>query len=137
MSHWAERYIGKEWAADGEGPEEFSCWGLVRAVFRAHYGVEFPQVVVGPALDPETLRNVAVIKQAARVSGMKPSRAPLPPEDGDIVLMSNVVQLHCGIVVQANGTAGVLHSASRIGVVFQPWRDAVAGMNVELWRRER
>lgn len=136
MNHWARQYIGRPWAPDADGPDRFSCWGLVRHVFRTRHAIEFPHVAVAE-LDDKTLDNVAAIKQAARASGMRPlsQRQQLQPIDEDIILMRSLLKLHCGLVVAANGRIGVLHSAHAVGVAWEPWRDAVAGMSYELWRR--
>lgn len=136
MTHWAAKYIGKTHAKGAEGPDSFSCWGLLRAIFRERDGVELPLIKIEDDEEAHSAVNVTAIKSAARLSGMRPVRAASQPLDGDVVLMTSVATLHCGLAVRANGIVGILHSASKIGVVFQPWREATAGMNVELWRRE-
>lgn len=126
---WAAEQIGKPWAPDGEGPEAYSCWGLVRAAFRELYGIDMPSVVV----DHPEESQVRAIKQAARVSSFKPvvgARA-----DGDIVLMWDHRRLHCGLVLRANGHLGVLHSSSGCGVVYERWHEAVESMQSQLWRK--
>lgn len=131
MSHWAAAYPGRPYCAGADGPDAFDCWGLVRAVFRAHFGVEFPPVAVG---GPERPENVRAIKHSARVSGMRPVDGARPA-DGDIVLMRSIHQLHCGVVVELAGRAHVLHAAHEAGVVCEPWPTATLGMSAELWRR--
>lgn len=66
---------------------------------------------------------------------MRPVAGGLPPEDGDIVIMRSLVRLHCGLVVRLNGGLRVLHSSHDRGVVVDHWRDAVEGMEWELWRQ--
>lgn len=131
--HWARKYVGKPWAADGNGPARFSCWGLVRCVFLTRHGVQFPAVAVGS--DQPSPENVTAIKQAARASGMRPLPASAAA-DGDIVLMRSLGRLHCGYVIEDMGRAKVLHSSHERGVVCEPWADATEGMEVELWRRQ-
>lgn len=134
MNHWAKDYIGKPHARNADGPDKFSCWGLVRHVFRTRHSVELPPVAVGEPEVP-TLDNVRAIKAAAQVSGFR--RVSRAAQDGDVVLMRNIVELHCGLVVRANNCTGVLHSSHGAGVVWQPWWQATDGMGTELWSRGR
>lgn len=126
---WAAAQIGKPWAADGEGPDRYSCWGLVRAAFRELHGIDMPHVAVAT---PEE-SQVMAIKSAARVSHWRPASGRR--EDGDIVLMRNRRKIHCGLVLRANGHLGVLHASHNAGVRFEKWDDAIVGMSPELWRR--
>lgn len=137
MTAWVRNYVGRQHAPDGDGPARFSCWNLVRHVFRNELGIDMPPLVVAiePISEP-LLDNVAAIKQAARVSGMRRvndmHQQPFP---NDIVLLRSQVRLHCGVVVRANGRICVLHAAHDLGVVCQPWAEAIEGMTPELWRR--
>ena len=133
IRHWARDYIHRPWAPDGDGPERFSCWGLVRHVYRARHGIELPHVVVGEAGETG-VDNVVAIKQVVRAAGLRPL-GNVRPQDGDIVVLRSLIKLHCGLLVRANGRLGVLHSAHDIGVSWQPWALAIAGMTPELWRR--
>lgn len=130
MTHWADKYIGKPYGDGG-----YTCWGLVKAVFAEVHAIAFPDVRINlDDLSDENLDNVAKIKGAARVSGMRPMPHGTKPLPDDIVLMRSVVKLHCGIVLKANGRLQVLHSDHSSGVVIQPWREAIEGMTPELWR---
>lgn len=132
MTHWASRYIGRPHSRAGIGPESFSCWGLLRDVFARERGVCFPHLEVGDEIRGEP-ENVQAIKASARASGFRPLDQSVAPSDGDIVIMRSEVRLHCGLVLQVNGGIRVLHSSHEHGVVLEHWRDAVAGMKVELW----
>lgn len=136
MRSWFSAYVGKPHAPDGDGPVRFSCWNLVRHAARVRINVEMPALAIAAdnVLTATGLENVAAIKQAARVSGMRRVMDTRPRED-DIVLMRNTVRLHCGFVVRANGRICVLHSAHEAGVVCEPWASAVHGMETELWRQ--
>lgn len=127
--HWATSLIGAQWSPCGDGPEVFSCWGLVRHVFRSRYGVALPVVTVA---NPDE-DNVRAIKQVVQVSGLH--RVDGPVQEGDILIMRSKVELHCGVAVVANGALGVLHSQRNGGVRFEPLGYATAGTTVELWRR--
>jgi NlpC/P60 family protein len=113
MSHWAREFIGKQWAADGDGPDRFSCWNLVRHALRRR-GVDLPVMPV------EALRGACAVEDA---------------RDGDVVLMRNGIgEPHCGLLVAANGRLGVLHAHHGAGVVWEAFGQAVAGMRHQVWR---
>jgi hypothetical protein len=126
----ARNYVGRAWAADGAGPQAFSCWGLVREVFKHERGVTLPELSISPRGEIVPTE----VKQAARITGIKPVGA-VRPQAGDIVLMRSLTRLHVGYVTMANGRLSVLHSAEGAGVVCQPWRDAVDGMGWTIWRQ--
>jgi cell wall-associated NlpC family hydrolase len=128
MSHWARQYIGRPWARGDDGPARFACWGLVRHVFRTRHQVELPAI---PAAEHAPWR---AIRHAVQTSGWRRVVDALA-RDWDVVVMRSQASLHCGVVITANGRLGVLHSTHAHGVAWQPWRDAVAGMAWELWRK--
>jgi hypothetical protein len=109
---------------------EHNCWWLVREAFLVRWGIVLPTIAIA---EPDE-NNVRAIKQAVQAGAIRPI-ADQPPVDGDIVLMRSLTKLHCGLVVRANGRTGVLHSSHGVGVVWQPWVEAIAGMTPELWRR--
>jgi len=133
--HWAAQLVGLPYLEGAQGPHAFSCWGLVRHVFRGHFGIEFPDVVIAAELESprDDGPNVRAIKAAARCSRMAPRAAGADPQHGDIVLLRSLTRLHCGVVLRLNGRLMVLHSHHSAGVVLDHWRDAIAGMSVELW----
>ena len=136
MTRWIGAYVGLPHARDpnGDGPEAFSCWGLVRHVFREVHGIVFAPVAVDEHA-PSSAANARAILACARASSMRRMPDGTAPADGDIVIMRSLVRLHCGLVVRVNGGLRVLHSAHDAGVVLEHWRDAVFGMRTELWRR--
>lgn len=137
MNGWVGAYVGLPHARDphGDGPEAFSCWGLVRHVFRTVHGIVFQPVAVSESA-PSSPQNARAILACARAASMRRLPDRTKPADGDIVIMRSLVRLHCGLVVRANGGLRVLHSSHDAGVVLEHWRDATAGMATELWRRE-
>lgn len=135
MSSWIRRdYVGRQYADDGVGPHAFSCWGLVRHVFKARLGIELPAIALNRDA-PACPGNVAAIKQAARVAGMRPLDNLIEPVEMDVLLLSAATTLHCGVIVVANKRLCLLHANHVDGVVCEPWRFAVGGMQVQLWRR--
>ncbi|MBP7621058.1 MAG: C40 family peptidase [Gemmatimonadales bacterium] len=137
MSGWVAAYVGLPHARDphGDGPDAFSCWGLVRHVFREVHGIVFQRVAVSETA-PSSPQNARAILACARSACMRRMPDGTFPADGDIVVMRSLVRLHCGLVVRANGGLRVLHSSHEAGVVLEYWREATAGMAAELWRRE-
>lgn len=127
MTHWAAPYIDKAWSPDGAGPQSYSCWGLVRAVFLAHHGIDLPFVAVGE----ETPGNVKAIKTAAEVSGLRRVVGRMP-RDGEIIVLQTPIELHCGLAAVANGKLGLLDSTEARGVRWHAWADVV-DCPFELW----
>lgn len=117
MTHWAHTYIGQAWT-----PER-NCWWLVREAYRRCLDIELPVVP-----------HWRTIRQLCRAHRMRRVH-DLARQEFDIVIMRTPFNLHAGLLIVANGRIGVLHSARETGVVFQPWLEAVAGTEVELWRR--
>lgn len=134
MTHWARAYVTKRWTADGNGPDSFSCWGLVRAVYRARLGIELPAVAINDAALLDA--NVRAIKTAARLLHMRPIGAQgIDLREMDIVLMSGSEGLHCGVIIAANGGLCLLHSAHGAGVLCERLSDACCGRRIlEVWR---
>ncbi len=130
MKHWAQWYIGKQHAPDGDGPLRFSCWGLVRHVFKHVEGIDLPEVPLGEGA-PAAFN---AIRGAAEASGWRRVETARPI-DFDVIVMRSTIHVHIGIVVCANGRVNVLHSSHECGVVCVPWRQAIDGMSAELWRR--
>lgn len=102
-------YLGKEYRRDGDGPEEWGCWYLLRHCLREYYGVILPLAPVG---DLEACRGI----YSSRVR----SGAWIPvstPEDGSPVLMRGGREPHVGLYLDIDG-GGILHSLEDVGVVF-------------------
>lgn len=95
---WVECYRGKPFTRGGDGPDEFDCYGLVRAVLRNEWGVE------APAMDDRWHFDAAAAIACARELPGSPwlaiDGAPAP---GDVLTFAFPGQreLHVGIVVSA------------------------------------
>jgi len=137
MNGWVAQYVGLPYAKDagGDGPSAFSCWGLVRHVFAHVHQIRLRDVAIDENA-PASVNNSNAILASARCASMHRVPSGTPPADGDIVIMRSLVRLHCGLVVRVNGGLRVLHAMHERGVVLEHWREAVAGMTAELWRRE-
>jgi hypothetical protein len=118
--HWAAQYIGRPWVPPN------GCWTFVREVFANHYGITLPEITDS--------NNAHTIRAASDDSGMRPAPLDAKPEEGDLCIMRSPLRLHAGVCVIASGRIGVLHSTRDTGVIWEPWREAVAGMTAQLWR---
>lgn len=111
--HWAERdYLGKPWESGAQGPDSYNCWGLVRAVAKAHFDFEPPLIPID-----ETL-GLQVRKMFRKHPEHKNYFVVDMPAAGDIVEMGTQKDAwHVGIWLDVDG-GGVLHSVEGAGVVF-------------------
>lgn len=131
MKHWASKYIGKPWAPDADGPARFSCWGLVRHVFRHERGIELPMVPIDGGDRSAAFR---AIRAAAEASGWRPDRGEARPAEFDVIVLRNAINLHCGVAVVIGCRTRLLHSSHAMGVECPPWSIGIEGMTVEIWR---
>lgn len=101
-------YIGKPYRLGCEGPDEYDCRGLLRAVMRDHFGVQLPELFT----DPVAALAAKVAAGAWRQSSQ--------PEHGDGVIMRGGNDPHVGVYL-VPGSPGVLHAWSGAGqVVWTP-----------------
>lgn len=133
MKHWARDLVGMPWAPDADGPARFSCWGLVRFVFRTQRGIEMPSIQVGDPAELHAESNVRAIKAASEISGWRRVETKLPLE-WDIAVMRRAGLAHVGVVIKVDGLLRLLESSHGPGVTAFLWRDAVSGARPELWR---
>ncbi|WP_300029418.1 peptidase [uncultured Roseobacter sp.] len=105
------------------------CLGLLRGVWRAHYGEE-PEKVPPYTLDWSEVRQDEQLWSAAqRHLVAKPLRSEAP---GDVLLFrmrAGAVAKHLGIVGRTGSDASFIHAYSRFGVMesalSRPWRRRV------------
>lgn len=109
---WAAQYIGKPYAVGGAGPEVYDCWGLVRWVQQAHFGITVPVIEVDAHDVRACIRAFSGHGERARWVEV------VSPKPGDCLLMSqNKQPTHVGVWVADNGGA-VLHAVMHAGVVL-------------------
>ncbi len=123
--HWAAAYIGRPWAADGEGLDSFHCWALVRHVQRERFGRDLPVIP-----NPDDLLTIA------RRFRDHPERRRWDlvdtPEEGDCILMRQArYPVHVGVWLEVDG-GKVLHVVRDKGVIAQS-RESLAAHG---WRIE-
>ena len=115
MKHWAEQYIGTEWAND---PER-DCWGFVRRVWREQFGLDVP------AVDVDALNRLSCVRA---IESHAPSWQRVEqPQEGDAVLLARGRHpSHVGVWA----AGGILHCLESSGTVFQ----RPSGLALTGWR---
>lgn len=107
-----ENYLGRQWE-----PQGFNCWGLLREFYVRELGVALP--VIG--LDATYAARVGheFLNNSAR-SLFKKITQPLPC---CVVTMRHgfsEYESHCGVFIELNGRACVLHNWRGCGVICEP-----------------
>lgn len=132
MNDWVVDLLGKPYAENGQGPDAFNCWGLVRWVFQSHFKIDMPLIRVG--LQDE--EQDAEIREASRVSGWRPS-TDRAPRDQDILLMQGPYGKHVAVALILDSFLQVLHSVEGMGVMLTPYNELTlyGFRDVKSWRR--
>lgn len=114
---WAARYVGAPFADGGRGPVSFDCWGLVRAVYADHRGVDLP--TYGDISSGDLVRVARAM--AGDRADWRPVDAPAP---FDVALMSaghgGRMGVHVGVMVDG---VNMLHTERATGAVVVPVSD--------------
>lgn len=130
-THWAAPLIGLPWSRGATGPGEYDCWGLVRHVQRARFGVEMPVLAIGSATNWSGLRSMINRTQWGPAA---------VASDGDVVTMKGADGAHVGVVIAVDGSLTVLHcignESNAGGVITTPIEDlpSLGFGRVEIWR---
>lgn len=106
--HWVYDYLGKQWSADGEGPDSYNCWNLVRAVHLRLHGRHLP--VFEPTKwnfrGYATAFGEECVSQELTQNWIEQSE----PDDLDIVILGRAVKpSHIGLWVGHGYNGRVLH----------------------------
>lgn len=110
----AARYVGIPFIEGGRSLEGCDCYGLVRLVLAAEFGINLPEMA--PYSDMDARKTAGMIDQARpEVEG----RTVLAPHDGDVVIMRyHGLPSHVGVFIGGRilhterGTGSVLESAT-------------------------
>lgn len=124
MAHWAETYIGRQYADNGA-----DCAALACDVWREVFGHALPAGAATVRADSRLQRCRQIDQAIAEM--LTPTEAP---REGDVVLMKSAGRLeHVGVYVEINGERWVLHALRNAGhVVLHRLRDLPAqGLAVE------
>lgn len=92
------KYVGIPFADHGRTSAGCDCWGLVRMIYRAEYGVELPDL--GPIYRSTTDEDGM---RAVYVAQLPEWRQVESPQAGDVALLRvRGVPIHVGVVVSEN-----------------------------------
>ena len=129
--------IGSPWSLGADGPDAFSCWGLVRYWFRVVHGLNLPDVQIASGAD-----QAPAIYAAVGEGGW--GRADLAePAEHDVALLRNPGNggRHIGVLVLNGAGLHLLHCEGsttnpRPGVLCEPLADVLNRYHApQLWRR--
>lgn len=109
--HEAAQYIGIPYSDDGEGPDSYNCWGLLRHIQQVYFGKSLPSVPIGNA-DATLLIHNECIRQRQYF----PVKMPI---HGDAVLLRAGLSPHVGTWLDID-EGGVLHALAGFGVIWTP-----------------
>ncbi|PCI27876.1 hypothetical protein COB55_04875 [Candidatus Wolfebacteria bacterium] len=117
MSHWSQKYLGKEWS------EDYDCYEFFRDVQTNVFGLSQQLDFVAPCYETraEAIDFVDNSKDVQE-NWFDVSVAV----EGDAVLFGNVHNsFHIGIWTIIDGQSGVLHCRKNDGVVFTPRKNLI------------
>ncbi len=103
MSDWADQFLGCAYRLGAQGPDEYDCWGLVRAAVRARHGIEIPAA------------------RTAQVPGWRLRADTERDADGDVIEMRGPMGRHVGMLVREGWYRTVLHAHGGVDASGQPW----------------
>jgi hypothetical protein len=112
--HWAAEYIGLPYHPEGEGPDSFHCWALVRYASEKQFNRPLPEIDV----PKNALGQMRAIRD--ELAGSRWQKLQSPCEGACVVLRQGRRPGHIGMWVETATGGGVLHCIERLGVVFQP-----------------
>lgn len=102
-------WIGKPYAANGRGPQQYDCWGLVLAIAKAA-GLDYPEFII----DARDCRAVAGAMQRACADSAAWLRLN-EPEPWCVVLLSTTeIGDHTGIAVPSALSVSSVPSVSSV-----------------------
>lgn len=114
MTHWAAKYVGRQWDAIGDGDSTFNCWTFVQHVQQIYYKRDLPDVPANAVVNMSVAR--AIISES---SSSRWVNVPTAHEGDCVLLARSAVPVHVGVWVRAGVKAGVLHCARGLGVTHQ------------------
>jgi cell wall-associated NlpC family hydrolase len=124
---WCSKYVGKPFAEKGRGPDGYDCWGLVRAVLAAEFGVAgLPDYVDSYTRTGDKL-SVSSAVRAGLAEGWQRVETP---EAGTLVILRLAGRpWHCAIAVNKDW---MLHALMGSDVCLERldsmvWSDRIEG----------
>lgn len=104
-----ELYNGKEYLLEGNGPDQWGCWFLLRHCLAEYFGVTMPLAPIG---DEKACLELYTGKVRTGEWKVVPY-----PQHGDPVLMRGGILPHVGLFLDIDG-GGILHALEDVGVTF-------------------
>jgi cell wall-associated NlpC family hydrolase len=124
---WCAKYVGKPFAEKGRGPDGYDCWGLVRAVLDAEFGVTgLPDYLDSYTRTGDKL-SVSAAVRAGLAEGWQRVEAP---EAGTLIILRLAGRpWHCAIAVNKDW---MLHAVVGSNVCLERmdsmvWSDRIEG----------
>jgi cell wall-associated NlpC family hydrolase len=114
MYPWVKKYIGIPFVSNGRTFAGCDCYGLVRLVLQAEYGVTLP-LLSGDYTDALNRRETERLF-AEQLPVLTGERIPGPEEQAVAVITSGGQPCHLGIV---SGGGSILHAGEKTGSVCQ------------------
>ncbi len=103
MGHWSEKFLDLGYERGGQGPTRYDCWGYLRHVQKAQFGIEIPYMPTPKSIGA----IVRTMEPWARQFGWE--RVEMPT-NGDVVFLSTFRDpTHVGIYVGDLKKPAVLH----------------------------
>ena len=114
MYEWVKKYIGIPFVSNGRALSGCDCYGLVRLVLRAEYGITLPEL----SNDYTDTRNREHITKlfAENMPVLAAEKLPGPQEGAVVIITEGGRPCHMGIVA---GGGYILHAAELTGSVCQ------------------
>ena len=110
MTHWSENYIGAGWRNGAQGPNDYDCYGLVRAVYATELGIDLPTIPVDARAPLAVRHAMSDHPEYAQWNEVTDFR------DFDVALMSCARHPHhVGLFAEGR----MLHAVEGAGVVRQ------------------
>lgn len=93
---WVAPWIGLPFRDKGRGPDAYDCWGLVRAVLAAQFGIDLPDYA-GAYTNAHDHASVAAAVDAGLTDGWTTVD---DPRAGDLLVIKIADRpWHCGLMV--------------------------------------
>lgn len=124
MTHWTYELLGIPWSPDGVTLETFSCWGLLRYVYKTQKGIELPEV---QGFDFSSILDCRKAVESSIPSWVRTKT----PKNLSAVALSRSTKFvhHVGIWLEADGGV-ILHCHEVSGVVIE----TPASMAAQGWK---
>jgi len=114
MHAWVKKYVGIPFVSNGRTQEGCDCYGLVRLVLRAEYGITLPELSddYSDALNREQTARLF----AENLPVLAVEKLTAPQEAAVVIITEGGRPCHLGIVA---GGGYILHSGAVTGTVCQ------------------